>query len=188
MPAIEGFAECWGRSILHCPYCHGYEVKNEPLGVMINGEYAGEYAGLIRHWSRNLTFFTNGPAALPDEQRTTLRHMRIPVVEVPLVSIAHQNGMMTAIHLQDGSRMDLSALFAPVYTRQHSDLAQQLGCELTPMGLVVVDAFGKTRVPGVFAAGDNSSPMRQLAVASAAGTTAGAFLNRELVNETIAGI
>ncbi len=188
MPAIEGFAECWGRSVLHCPYCHGYEVKNEPLGVMINGDHATEYAGLIRHWSRNLTLFTNGPATLDETQRTTLQNLGLHLVETPLLNIDHQNGMMTAVQLQDGSRVTLSALFAPVPTRQHSDLAQQLGCELTPTGLIAVSPFGETNIPGVFAAGDNSSPMRQLVVASAAGTTAGAFLNRELVNETIAEI
>ena len=188
MPAIDGFAECWGRSVLHCPYCHGYEVKNEPLGVMINGDHAREYAVIIRHWSKNITLFTNGPATFDETQRRTLQNLGVPLVETPLVSIEHQNGMMTAVHFQDGSRVALSALFAPVTTRQHSDLAEQLGCDLTPTGLLVASAFGETNVPGVFAAGDNSSPMRQLVVASAAGSTAGAFLNRELVNESITGI
>jgi thioredoxin reductase len=188
MPAIEGFAECWGRSVLHCPYCHGYEVKNEPLGVMINGDHADEYTGLIRHWSNKLTLFTDGPATLNDTQRATIQSLGVPLVETPLVGIDHQNGMMTAVQLQDGNQIALSALFAPVPTRQHSELAQQLGCDLTPTGLIAVSAFGETNVPGVFAAGDNSSPMRQLVVASAAGSTAGAFLNRALVNETITEI
>lgn len=188
MPNIEGFAECWGRSVFHCPYCHGYEVKNEPLGVMINGDHAREYAGIIRHWSKNITLFTNGPATFDDTQRTKLQNLGVPLIETTLVSLDHQNGMLTAVQLQDGSRVNLSALFAPVYTRQHADLAQQLGCDLTPAGLIAVSAFGETNVPGVFAAGDNSSPMRQLVAASAAGSTAGSFLNRELVNEAIAGI
>ena len=188
MPDIEGFAECWGRSVLHCPYCHGYEVKNEPLGVLINGDHTAEYAGLIQHWSGNLTLFTNGLATFDETQRTALQNLGVPFIETPLVSIDHQNGMMTAIQLQDGSQVPLSALFGPVPTRQHADLAQQLGCEFTPAGLIAVSAFGETNVPGVFAAGDNSSPMRQLVAASAAGSTAGTFLNRELVNESIAGI
>src|SRR5690606_21847347 len=114
------------------------------LGVMINGDHALEYAGLIRHWSSNLTLFTNGPAMLDETQRTTLQKLGVPLVETPLVSLEHDNGMMRAVHLQDGSHVALSALFAPVPTRQHADLAQQLGCDLTPAGLIVVSAFGET--------------------------------------------
>ncbi len=185
MPDIEGFAECWGRSVLHCPYCHGYEVKNEPMGVMIDGEHAAEYAGLIRHWSKNLTLFTNGPSTLSDVQRGTISRLNIPMVENPVVRLNHKEGMITSLEWQNGSRVELNALFAPVPTRLHSDLTLSLGCELTPTGLIAVSQFGETNVPGVFAAGDNSSPLRQVVMASAAGNIAGAFMNKEMVGEEV---
>lgn len=185
MPDIGGFAECWGRSVLHCPYCHGYEVKNQPMGVMINGDHADEYAGLIRHWSKDIRLFTNGPAIFSDAQRKTLSRLNIPVIETPIGRLDHREGMLTAVVLQDGNRVEMTALFAPVPTRLHSDLAPSSGCDLTAAGLIAVSPFGETSVPGVFAAGDNSSFMRQVVTASAAGNTAGAWLNKELVSEEI---
>ncbi|WP_018621563.1 NAD(P)/FAD-dependent oxidoreductase [Spirosoma luteum] len=186
MSPIDGFAESWGVSVLHCPYCHGYEVRNQPLGVLITGEHTADYVGLIHHWSQNLTLFTNGSATLTDDQRGTISRLNVPIIETPIAQIKHEQGLMNAVMLQDGSQVDLTALFAPVPFRQHSDLAQQLGCTLTSTGLIQVTIVGQTNVPGLFAAGDNSSPMRQLAVASANGVAAGAGINRELVTEEVA--
>lgn len=182
MPDIEGFAECWGKSILHCPYCHGYEVRNEKLGVMIEGDHTVHYAGLIRHWSHDLTFFTNGSTKITTDQKEEIRRLKIPIIASPLAKIVQQNGMLSAVETQEGDHIALTALFAPVPSRQHGDLAQQLGCEISPAGLIVVNPFGETTVPGVFAAGDNSSPMRQIVIASAAGSMVGVFLNKELLS------
>ena len=93
---------------------------------------------------------------------------------------------MQAIELANGSAVDLTALFARVPFRQHSDVAQQVGCEMAPTGLIVTSPFGETNVPGLYAAGDNSSMMRSLSMASANGTVTGAWLNRELISEDLA--
>ena len=183
MPPIEGFTECWGISVLHCPYCHGYEVRNQPLGVLIQSDHAVDYVGLIHHWSKKLTLFTNGAGSLSDEQKGAISRFRVPVVETPITKITHENGVMSSVELQDGSHVALTALFAPVPFRQHSDLAQQAGCTFNPAGLIDVTIVGQTSVPGLFAAGDNSSPMRQLAIASANGVAAGIGINRELLAE-----
>ena len=186
MPPIEGFTECWGISVLHCPYCHGYEVRNQPLGVLIQGDHAVDYVGLIHHWSKKLTLFTNGPGAITDEQRSLIDRLKVPIIDTPVARLRHHNGVLSALELQDGNPIELTALFAPMPFRQHSDLAQQAGCTFNPAGLINVNVFGQTSVAGLFAAGDNSSPMRQLAVASANGVAAGAGINRELVTEEIA--
>ena len=186
MPPIDGFAECWAISVLHCPYCHGYEVRNQSLGVLVSGEHTVDYVGLIRHWSTKITFFTNGSGTITDEQRSLINRLDVPIIETPVSRLRHQNGLLSALELQDGNHIELTALFAPMPFRQHSDLAQQAGCALNPAGLINVNLFGQTNVAGLFAAGDNSSPMRQLAVASANGITAGAGINRELVTEDIA--
>lgn len=186
MPPIDGFAECWGISVLHCPYCHGYEVRNQPLGILITGEHTTDYVGLIHHWSKKLTLFTNGTGLVTDDQRSAINRLNVPIVETPIAQIKHEQGLINAVMLQDGNHIDLTALFAPVPFRQHSDLAQQLGCTFTPAGLIQVTLLGQTNIPGLFAAGDTSSPMRQLAVASANGVAAGAGINRELVTEEVA--
>ncbi len=185
MPDIPGFADCWGRSVLHCPYCHGYEVHSQPLGVLANGEVGYEMATLIQQWSRQLTLFTNGPSTLTDEQQRVLAQLDIPIVETPLAAIEHTDGFLTALQLADGSRATPTALFARVPLQQTSDIAQQLGCELTDQTFVKVTGTGETTVPDVFAVGDATTMMRQVAVAAASGVKTGAWINRVLITDDV---
>jgi thioredoxin reductase len=182
MPPIPGFAECWGISVLHCPYCHGYEVKNMPTGVLFNGEMAFEFSRMIRHWTKQLTLFTNGPSTLKDEQTAQLKALDISIREQPITNIIHEKGYLQTIQLQDGSAHPLTAM----YTRpamQQQEVVQSLGCTLTESGYVVIDDFQQTTVPGVYAAGDNTTMFRAVSVAIAAGTKAGAMMNKTLIEE-----
>jgi thioredoxin reductase len=184
MPPIPGFAECWGISVLHCPYCHGYEVGDQRLGVLGNGDLGFELARLLHNWSAQLTLFTNGPATLTPEQQQSLTRQGIAIVEVPVAAFVHEQGHLQALVLANGTRQALDAVFAHVPFRLPGTLAQQLGCALTEAGHIQVDDFQHTSVPGVFAAGDATTPMRALAAAIAAGSKAGAFLNKELIVES----
>ncbi|MBO2011099.1 NAD(P)/FAD-dependent oxidoreductase [Hymenobacter negativus] len=183
LPALPGFAECWGISVLHCPYCHGYEVADQRLGVLGNGDMGFDFARLIHNWSRQLTLFTNGPATLTHEQQATLARHGIALVETAISGLTHEQGQLRAVQLADGTSQPLDAVFARVPFQLPGTLAQQLGCALTEMGYVQVDDFQRTSVPGVFAAGDNTTPMRALAAAVAAGSKAGALINKELIEE-----
>ncbi len=185
MPDIPGFAECWGRSVLHCPYCHGYEVHGRPLGILANGETAYEMARLIQQWSHQLTLFTNGPSTLTDAQQQVLAQLAIPIVETPLTAIEHTEGFLTALVLADGRRVSPTAMFARVPLRQSSDITQQLGCQLAEHNFVQVTEFGATSVPGVFAAGDTTTMLRQVANAVAGGAKAGAIVNGELIADDL---
>ncbi|MET4107549.1 NAD(P)/FAD-dependent oxidoreductase [Hymenobacter sp. UYP22] len=181
MPALPGFAECWGISVLHCPYCHGYEVHGQPLGVLGNGDAGFMQARLIRNWTPQLTLFTNGPATLSPQQTLQLREAGIRTEETPLQALYHERGHLQQVVLQGGRQVPLAALFAHVPFRQHCELPVLLGCTLTESGHLQVDDWQKTSVPGVYAAGDATTPMRTVAVAVAAGTKAGAFVNHELL-------
>lgn len=183
MPALPGFAECWGISVLHCPYCHGYEVKKQELGVLANGDTAFEMARLIDHWSSGLTLFTNGAIQMEASQLEKLQSKNIRIIETPIRALEHQAGYLQKVHFEDGSHHALKALFARVPFTQSSTIAKDLGCAFTEMGHIQVNEFKKTNVPGVFAAGDNISPMRAVAAAVAAGTMAGAMINHELIVE-----
>jgi len=185
MPSIPGFAECWGRSVLHCPYCHGYEVAGQRLGILATGDTAYEMVRLIQHWSPNLALFTNGPATLTPDQRQLIDQLNVPIIETTLTAIAHEQGQLTELRFADGSAYALDALFSRVPFRQHSDLAEQLGCTMSESGLIKAAEFGKTNVPGVYAAGDNNSPMRQVALAVTNGSMAGVMVNRELMEEDL---
>jgi len=181
MPAIDGFTACWGISLIHCPYCHGYEYKNENTGVLVNGETALERAKLLHQWTKRLTIFTNGPSAIPAEHSIQLADMGIPIIEKPLQRIVHHNGHLNQLLFVDGSASELKALYAGVPFKQHCQIPAEMGCELTDKGHIQVDQFQRTTVQGIFAAGDNVALFRSVAVAVAAGTTAGGFINHELL-------
>ena len=183
MPDIEGFAECWGISVLHCPYCHGYEVRNETTGILGNGEYGFEFSGLISNWTKDLTLLTNGTSTLTTDQTTKIKSHNIKIIETEIEKLEHTNGVVEKIIFKDGTRFSLKALYARVPFQQHCTVPEALGCELSDEGYIKTDPFQKTNIPGIYACGDNMIRMRSVANAVATGTTAGAVVNRELVFE-----
>lgn len=185
LPAIPGFAESWGISTIHCPYCHGYEYRDQPTGILVNGPTALDFGKLIHNWTRQLTLFTNGPATLDAGQHRQLQTLGIGVVETEVTQLHHTGGMLDSLQLADGTRHPLRVLYARVPFEQSTPLPEALGCALTETGLLQVDAFGHTSVPGVFAAGDNCTWLRSVAGAIAMGTVAGGFLNHELIAESV---
>lgn len=185
MPEIDGFAESWGKSALHCPYCHGYEVAHRATGILANGDEAFEMAKLISNWTKALTVFTNGKSMLKQEQSAILDRLGIRIVEKGLRKFVHTDGLIESIEFQDGSAAPIQVMYARLPFLQHCPLPAQLGCELTEPGYIQVDPFQKTSVHGVFACGDNSSRMRTVANAVATGTTAGMMVNKELIEESI---
>lgn len=183
MPALDGFAECWGISVLHCPYCHGYEVKNSRLAVSGNGDAGYHLAMMIQHWSKDLTVFTDGAATFSPEQRDKLAEHHIEIVAGALGKLEHTNGTISAIVLQDGSRYEKDALFARVPFNESSGLPAAMGCAFDEQGYIRIDDFKKTSIAGVFAAGDNTTMMRSVSNAAAAGAMAGSMINKELIEE-----
>jgi thioredoxin reductase len=182
MPAIPKFAECWGISVLHCPYCHGYEVHHKPSGVLGNGDIGFEFAKLINNWTDNLTLFTNGKALLTADQLQKLDSKKIKVIEAAVQGIIHEQGQIKSITLEGGQSYELNALYARVPFIQHCNLPEQLGCQLTETGYLAVDSFYGTNIKGIYAAGDSITPMRSVAGAVSAGTAAGAFMNKYLID------
>ena len=184
MPEIEGFAECWGISVVHCPYCHGYEIRDKKTGILANGDAAFHYAQLINNWTKYLTIFTNEPATMNEEQVAKLKKHQISILETPIERLVHTEGKIEKVLLTDGSEIVLDAIYSRPISVQHSAIPQALGCELTEHGLIKVDTFQKTNVAGVFACGDNSNPMRSVAMAVASGSATGAMVNHELISES----
>lgn len=184
MPEIPGFSDCWGVSVLHCPYCHGYEVREKKTGIIANGDTGFEMAKTISQWTDTLTLFTNGPSLLRPEQQMKMLQHHIKIADTQIERLEHHQGYVKNLLLTDGSRWPLEVLYARPGFRQHSDLARQLGCQYTEAGYIETDVLGKTSIAGVFAAGDNMTPIRSLAVANAAGQKAGAGINKELIDES----
>lgn len=185
LPVIEGFAECWGISAVHCPYCHGYEYRGEATGVLVNGDAGAEHALFLNNWAGSLTVFTNGPATISPEKRAALAANQIAVVETDVLAVEHNDGYITHIVLADGQRIALRVLYArPAFTL-NCPIPEALGCQLTDLGYIQVDDLRKTNVAGVYAAGDIINPMRSVASSVGAGTMAGAAISRELISEDV---
>lgn len=181
LPPVEGLAECWGISVLHCPYCHGYEVKDEPTGILGNGEYGFEFSRLIHNWTKQLSLFTNGPSLLSAEQAAHLAQQGIPVVEKKIEKLEQVNGQIRQIRFSDGAAASIKALYTRAPFEQHCRIPEQLGCVLTDEGYIQVDGFQRTTTAGVYACGDATNRLRTVANAVAAGTAAGMYLNKEWV-------
>ena len=183
MPDVKGFAECWGITVIHCPYCHGYEARGQATGVFGNGDGGYEYVKMINHWAGEVTLFTNGVSTLTIEQTDKLKANNITIIETLVTEVVHQNGIMSSVILADGSERFLTALYAHAPFKQHSELPALLGCEFTESGHIKTNGFGVTNINGVYAAGDNCDPLRSVANAVRGGMAAGAFINKELINE-----
>ncbi len=183
MPDIKGFSECWGISILHCPYCHGYEVKKEKTGILLNGTIAFELSKIIKNLTDEITIFTNGKSTFTKEQEHALKSRNIQINEKPIIELLHDNGQIKEIKFGDNSTQQITAVYAHPNVDQHCDIPLQLGCQHNEHKLLETDNFQKTSIPGIYACGDNSNPQRTVSLAVASGTIVGAALNKELVDE-----
>ena len=183
MPDIKGFSNCWGISVIHCPYCHGYEYRGRHTGIMANGERAFHVASLVNNLTDKITVLTSGKAEFDAEQIARLNHHHIKVIETRVSEIEHDGGYVKNVVFDDGNKVRFDAVYAAIPFIQHSDIPVSLGCELTQQGHIKVDMFQKTTVEGVFACGDNASMMRSVAFAVSTGNIAGAMLNNELTTK-----
>lgn len=183
MPDIKGFSECWGISVIHCPYCHGYEFRNQKTGIMANGERAFHVASLVNNLTNDITILTLGKAEFNAEQLTKLNKHNIQIIEKEVLEIEHENGHIKNVIFKDDSQMNFKAVYASVPFKQHSDIPVNLGCELTEQGYIKTDMFQKTTIKGVFACGDNTNIMRSVAYAVATGNITGSMVNKELTDE-----
>ncbi|MDO6516618.1 NAD(P)/FAD-dependent oxidoreductase [Zobellia uliginosa] len=183
MPEIKGFSDCWGISVVHCPYCHGYEIRNKKTGIIANGERAMHLASLVHNLTEHLTILTSEKAGFNAEQQMKLKKNNIKIIEKGISEVEHENGYITNVVFRDRSSENFDAIYASLPFTQHSDIPAQLNCSISEQGFIQVDAMQKTTVDGLFACGDNSTQIRSIASAVATGTMAGAMANMELSEE-----
>nr|WP_322623807.1 NAD(P)/FAD-dependent oxidoreductase [uncultured Flavobacterium sp.] len=182
-PNIPGLEACWGISVLHCPYCHGYEVKGLPTAILNNGETGFEIARLIRNWTDDLTIVTNGTATFSEEQWYFIKAQNIKVKQEEITGLNHNKGYISGITFSDGSALAVKVAYTRVPFVQHSLLPEKLGCEITPEGYIKTNPMQQTTVNGIYACGDSISPMRAVAHAVFTGTMAGISASKELIFE-----
>ena len=188
LPNIDGFEEFWGSGVHHCPYCHGYEVRDEPLGVIITSQHMIVYAKIIYNLSEDLVVFTDGQDVFDDESRSMFVNRGIDIETEPITALNGSDGDLESISLADGRNVARHALFYPPPMEQHSDIPERLGLEVNEAGLVETSqsqpGVGFTSVEGLFIAGDASSGAPPaIASAVADGYAVGTTINGELSME-----
>jgi thioredoxin reductase len=183
LPAVLGARERWGRDLLHCPYCHGWEVRDQPIGVLATGPGSVAHAHLLRQWSDDVILFTDDHPVTAEE-RATLDARGIAVVDGAVERLIVSDDRLRAIQLAGGRAIPRAALFIRPALRAHSNgPAAALGCELLEGGLVRTDADGRTSVPGVWAAGNAANPRAQVITAAGEGSAVAIAINTELVQD-----
>ena len=182
LPDIPGVRQQWGRDLLHCPYCHGWEVRDQPLGVLGTQPGSVQHALLVRQWS-DVVFFVH-TYDLTSTERHQLRARGVRVVDGEAARLVVEDDRLRGVELADGQVIERTAVFVRPGNTPHDDgLLAGLGCELDGAGFPVVDAAGQTSVPGVWAAGNVADPRAQVVTAAGAGSAAAIAINADLVQE-----
>lgn len=183
LPAIPGLAERWGTSVIHCPYCHGYEFSDRRLGVLATSPMSVHQAQLIPEWGPT-TFFLNGQLEPDAAQLEDLGRRGVTIERRRVEELLGNGAALSALRLEDGSSVDIDALYVGPRSHANSDIAIQLGCAHDDIfwgQMVRTDMMKQTTVPGVFAAGDITRGGHAVTFAAADGVMAGTALHRSLV-------
>ncbi len=186
LPDVPGLRERWAIDVLHCPYCHGYEVRDRQLGVLGGGAGAVRYAQIVRQWTQDLVYFTP-PGLLTVTERNQLLARAIGVVEgtIEALVVDDQANQLRGVQMQDGCVIPRDALFVPPRFVPNSGLLVALAAEAGTDGWVTTDATGRTSIAGVWAAGNVVDPRAQVVTAAGAGSAAAIALNADLVEEDV---
>ena len=183
LPGIPGLAERWGKSVLHCPYCHGYEFSGQRLGVLHASPKSIQQAMLVSEWGPTTLYLNGGPE--PDDESQAELRKRGVAIEPAMVKALHGDGSrLSSIELADGRLAATDALYVGPRTRLNSEIAQRLGCELDDAQsgpIIRTDAEKMTTVPGVYAAGDVARGAHTVTFAAADGVMAGLAVHRSLI-------
>lgn len=182
VPEVPGVQERWGRDLLHCPYCHGYEVRDQPVGVLGGTPAAVEHALLLRQWSHDVVFFAH-TTALSDLEREQLVARAIGIVDGEVAELVVTDDQLTGVRMADGRVVPRTALFVRPAFVPNDTLLHVLGTEVDAHGWPIVDATGRTSVAGVWAAGNAVNPRAQVITAAGEGSAAAIALNNDLVVE-----
>jgi thioredoxin reductase len=184
LPEIPGLRERWARDVLHCPYCHGFEVRDSALGVLGWAPVAAHYAQIVRQWSDDVVYLdSNG--TLDATEREELDARAITIVGGIVERVLVQDDRLRGVELDDGRAVELDALFVPPRFIPNNDLLLDLGCKSDDNGWVVTDGTGRTSVAGVWVAGNVANPRAQVITAAGEGSAAAIALNADLVSEDI---
>jgi thioredoxin reductase len=185
VPRIEGLSQFYGTSVFHCPYCDGWEMRDQPLAVYGHGEDVIGLALELTFWTRNLVLCTDGRAEVSGEDIQRLLKRNIPLNENRIARLEGSAGVLERIVFANGDSLAVRGMFFSTGQKQGSDLPQKLGCKFTEQGCVRTYEYEKTDVPGLYVAGDASRFAQLAIVAASEGALAAVAINKELMKEDL---
>ena len=185
LPEIPGIREMYGRSVFHCPYCDGWEIRDQPIAI-----YGKEHRGVglaleLTVWSRDLVLCTDGPADMGDEDRARLARNGVAIREERVTALEGRDGILERILFDAGAPLLRRAMFFTAGQFQRSELAIRLGCEFNDKGTVRTGKYESTHLPGLYVAGDASRAVQWVIVAAAEGAEAAFAINTDLIKEDL---
>lgn len=188
LPDIPGLRERWGREVVHCPYCHGWEIRDRAVGVLGVGPMSVHQTLLFRQWSGDVTYFSHTAEPLTEEQAEQFAARGIRVVAGEVASVEAAADRLAGVRLTDGTLVPVGAVAVATRMRARADVLARIGLRAREheSGVgdhVTADAFGRTDVPGVWAAGNVADLAAQVGASAAAGASAGAHINADLMTE-----
>jgi thioredoxin reductase len=183
MPEIPGIEQFWGKTVVHCPYCHGWEIRGEPLAALVNAKTALNFATLLRGWTDDLILLSDGAMEVEDENRNNLKARGIEIREDKIVELSGTDGHLKHIIFENGESIERKALFIEPRQRQQFDLHKKLGLEYDDEGNIKTNRFSETSRPGIYVAGDAGPNMQQITIAAASGAEVGIGINHKMLEE-----
>jgi thioredoxin reductase len=183
IPDIDGFAECYGKSVFHCPYCDGWEVRDKKIGIYARNKEGAELALALKCWTNHVTLYTDGGNKVKPSQKEYLHANGIDIVRERIANLEASEGQVERIVFSNGDSRECDAIFFVNGYTQQCNLAEAFGCEVNSKGVIVTDRVQKTNIDGLYVAGDASKDMHFVVVAAAEGAKAAVMINKELIKE-----
>ena len=183
IPEVEGFKEFYGKSVFHCPYCDGWEVRDKKIGVYARNKEGWELALALKCWTNDVTLYTDGKNKVKPGQEQVLNANQIPVIRLPIQRLEGKDGQVKNIVFKNGETKECDAVFFVNGYSQQCNLAEAFGCEMNKKGVIVTNRLQQTNIEGLYVAGDASRDMHFVVVAAAEGAKAGVTINKELQKE-----
>ena len=185
LPDVEGLETFYGRSVFHCPYCDGWELRDQPLAIYGKEDRGADLALELTGWSRDLIVCSDGPATISAAERKQLEQLNVPLREERVSRLEGTDGQLERIVFDTGEHILRRGMFFNTGQDQHCDLAASLGCDFTDRGAVRTGEYEMTNVPGLFVAGDASRAVQLVIVAAAEGAEAAFAINKALIKDDL---
>jgi thioredoxin reductase len=185
VPDIPGIQEMYGRSVFHCPYCDGWEIRDQPIAIYGKGARGVGLSLELTVWSRDLVLCTDGPTEIEDDDRARLARNGIAIRDDRVVALDGRDGFLERVVFSAGEPLPRRALFFTAGQFQRSELAIRLGCEFNDKGTVRTGKYESTHLPGLYVAGDASRAVQWVIVAAAEGAEAAFAINTDLIKDEL---